>query len=573
MKKQGRNEKRRLALGPPSGRFLKTPAPVERPKVDDRKVWTAVDGLARAKDVQGIQNLIMELRDIDVTRAENLIQLIKLKYPECYRLLLRLDGRGSDSYTSEIVDEVVLNQTPAAVAAAKKDNTMRNVKGALARARKNRNNRLAGIPEIDRYVLAAEEEPEFVTDPDEGGMDFGDDLGAEGDEGVLDLDALDLDLGDMDLPGEEGDLGEDDACGCPEGTEKECVPVEDEEGEGEEGEGEEHEEEETEEEEEEEHEEGGEEEGEEDEEGEEKPAKKDKKKESSFMLQRLLTERELDALREANFDLVLFGADGEDPHYAVFANGYPVAEIRQSDQSNLKGEFKDMFLRESYAGVVKEHIKAMGVVDTLRGANARFYAAAAFEGEVAANLKKQVTASMQEEQRQKLAELKDRLLNVTAMVLEGSIKNYYGENALKASLQAQMKRLGMNDNAAIDAIEAAWKTAAAPYFEEVLNRADQLLGAHADVLQHHAEEIARREWTHPGYESEDMIVPTTAATTDVVPRNVPLVSGPVAPERPVQAGTNQAWDKDYWRNKLQFSKRLANASQANIAGFVGRLKK
>jgi hypothetical protein len=369
----------------------------------------------------------------------------------------------------------------------------------------------------------------------------------------LDLDELDLEELDIELEGEEeGEV-------CPPG----CVPAE------EEAEEEALEDEEAEEE--------GAEEGEEEElateASTEKPAE-----EPNVVVQRVYTDDELESLAAARFDFVLFNENSEDPHYAVFAEGSPLCEIHRADLTFDPGAY-ELFTRDSYKDRLRESIASFGVVKTLNTVKARFYATAAYEGNIAEEMKKEIQAGMDGERREALADLKDSLLNVVGVVSEGSIKNYWGENPLKEALVKQLGNVGVQPNAAIDVIEAAWKVAAAPYFEFIVNKADELLGAPAEVLGHHTTEISAMEWRHPGHEPESDFIPT-APTQASVPTSVPIAT----PHRTVEAATEQTqapeppasggqWDRNYWRQRLGMSKKLTAASTNAFAALSNKFKK
>jgi len=454
-----------------------------------------------------------------------------------------------------------------------------------------RHNAMEQLRENLRSRRVAEEDPENdifeVEEEDLDDMDFGD----EEEEG---LDLSDLDVDDLaDLTDEDLEEPDDEACPpCPpcagaegeEETEEEAAEGEEEEAaEGEEEEAAEGEEEETAEGEEEETAEGEEEDDKEDKKKDKKkdkkdaaaaPAKKDAEAEDTepgFLVQRLFTEKELAEVKDASFDLTLFNENSDDPHYVVTANGYPIAEIRQSDQ-NFKGGFSDLFLRPAYKNSIREGIKVFGPVQALHEVKARFYATAAYEGEVAEVLKQDITAGLERQQKERLAELKDNYLNVASMVLEGSIKNFWGENELKAALQAQMRKVGISENTSIDLIEGAWREAAAPYFQSVLEKADELMGAHPDVMKHYAEQIARLEWRHPGYETEEAI--PSRLTQHAA--SVPLTTGPSFPqerEAAVEAEDGVVLDKDYWKGVLRMGSKYMTASTNNYADFQKRLQK
>jgi hypothetical protein len=628
MKRKSKNYKRAGPLYPDKSNEV----------LDDQKVLLRVDELARQKDVMGLKQLIESVTNFDVDRGEILIQSIKLKHPEMHRLLLKEEGRGYDSYTDQVVDEQTVSQGSKAMKRrtrkARRSPASRSLR---ARREYGRPSRLSVEDlegdldtevyldemdlqepiELDDYVLELDEneiEPDWLHEQEvEEGYEMPardlksllasrrrrrarrladgrtmprrrrrfaeeDDLVIEEGEGEgfdfeeLDLDELDLDgldIGDEDLEGMEDDELEGET--CPPGQELKCVPSEDEDEDEKEEDEDEKEEEEAEKEEEDEEEEGE----------EEKEASA-----SGILVERLYNDHDLVDLKDAEWTLIPFGmkngqATAEDPHYVLFADGNPVASVHFSDQ-NLQGH-EAMFTRPSYPERIKEGIKRFGVAETFKQIKARYYSATAFKGDVAKHVKADVQKKLEAERREKLAELKDHFLNTTALVLEGSVKNYWGENPLKEALQAHIVSLGVDENRAIDLIEASWKDAASDYFEVVVNKADELMGAHPEVLRHHASEISNMKWRHPGYEPEDDSIPVAGSNQRRGFANVPVATSshtqqaapaPVQPtpdpeSRPASPSERRA----AWKDQLGLNRKFVNATSANFGKFQSRIKK
>ncbi len=585
--------------------------------IDDGALMALVDELALAEDVDKLLHLAHELADVDPDRAEMVLQTIKLKYPNMYNRLQKAEGIFDDwSLTSKIVDGETRREAMRYRSRRRplRDSTSRpRLGGGLRsyrrerdmkedayteegleeeeprplRRRRRRPGRRSRLSDLARPVRrrprrAMEGDPlgedrlkgkgtekktktERPAGPEDPlsyksfeeymkKMKKGRSLKTAQDEDdsepeVLDLEdlELDLDLEGLELDEEVLEELEGEEAICPPG----CVPAEEAEEEAEEEE--EGEEEEKEEEE-------AEEEGAEEEEEEEK---KEAAATGPVLVQRIFTDEDLDALKDAKFDFILF--QGESPKYAVFAGGHPLCEIHQADQ-NLKGEAADLFFLDSYKERIKEGIAHFGVAETFKTVKARFYATAAYEGDVAEKMKKAVRTEYDGERKEALAELKEKFLNTMALVVEGSIKNYWSENPLKEATVRSFGSLNIPPNVCIDKLEAAWRQAGAEYFEMLVNRADELMGAPADVVKHHAAEIASMEWRHPGYEPEDHTIPTVTARSQVepaVPKSVPIVThgGPAAvPREAATEGESKKWNAKEWKEKMRLGQKLAVAN-------------
>lgn len=285
----------------------------------------------------------------------------------------------------------------------------------------------------------------------------------------------------------------------------------------------------------------------------------------------------------ADVELDLFNEDSENPHYTVMVKGEPVAKIALSDQA-LPPEHSDMFLQDEYPQTVLEGIENFGIQDTLQSVHARYYASKAYEGAVAAKMKEAAMADLAAESRRHIAKVKDDLSNVAALVIEGSLKNYIVTNPLRDALVQQMRRAGVDADAAVDLVEEAFREAGATYFNTILAKAEEWMGAPKEAMEHHVKEITGMSYRHPGYAlaSEEDDIPEAIEpeevpqmTTASVPRNVPLrTAGAPAPQaRTAEASQNLSgnWqaDKAAWKSRLNLFGRVASVALAN----AGKLDK
>lgn len=570
-------------------------------KLDDRKLQRYCDKLAEELAIADLKDFLEKLAAVDLDRAENLLQLLKFKYPKAYRLLLN-EKKTSGPLSSELLDSHAINA--ATRAAGREERVMSLRKNLPRRRRRLADRRPSGRRPLPRRALldSIDERPrsKYLEESDlrpprrrRAEEDrapfpkrrrrrkseeiaprprrrfFNREKEAQDDpmlpEEEFGFEFEDLSLDDLDLEGlelEEEEALEEEAleeeAPCPEGQEMQCVPIE------------EVEDEEAEEEEEKEEEEG---EDDDDEDGEGETAAAATKQ--NVITQPVYSSADLKKLKDAHFDFVLFGRESSDPHYAIFVMGHPLCEIRQSDQK-LQNGLEGMFLKPSYKERILEGFSTFGVEETLRSLSARFYATAAYEGDIADEMKREIRAELEEERRVALAALRDEFMNVISLVTEGSIKNYWGENPLKEATKDQFAALNIDSNTCINKIEAAWRKSAASYFEFLINKAEELMGAHGDVLKHHAAEISSMEWRHPGHEADDETIPVAASVRSTVPKTVPIVTGPATPDQQSQktAAGKKPWDRNYWRQRMRggLSTKMTTAAAGKFANFSRRTK-
>jgi hypothetical protein len=280
-------------------------------------------------------------------------------------------------------------------------------------------------------------------------------------------------------------------------------------------------------------------------------------------------------------ELNLFHEDSDNPHYTVMVKGEPVAKIALADQT-LPQDQHELFLQPDYPQFVLEGIEQFGLADTLQSVHARYYAAKAFEGAVAAEMKKSAAADMVGESRRHIAKVKDDLGNVAALVIEASLKNYIVENPLRDALVQQMRSAGVDADSAVDLVEEGFRQAGSQYFTMILSKAEEWMGAPKEAMAHHIKEITGMNYRHPGYAVADAEVdgeiPEAVETEEApmismasVPRNVPLRT--MAPGMPAQASARTSsaqftgdWqtDKNAWKQKLNLFGHVAGKSMANV---------
>jgi hypothetical protein len=257
------------------------------------------------------------------------------------------------------------------------------------------------------------------------------------------------------------------------------------------------------------------------------------KAEAEAIFEPLAVVADLEALdftaAENKIDMVLVGSE-EDPRYLVVVNGSPVAAIH-ANSVDMPEEHRGMFFDEDYPKWIMQGIETVGLSKTLDSLNAKYFAARALEGDVFKAAEAKVAADQDEERRMKLATLKDNLLSHVAIIIEGSLKNYWQDNPLKDALLSEFRKSGLKSDAAVHHIEAAFRSGGTEYFDFVMKTAAEWLGKPREIIEHYISEIGASNYRYPQMEGEyDDEIPEApmhafAEATqegDVLPRNVPL---------------------------------------------------
>jgi len=176
-------------------------------------------------------------------------------------------------------------------------------------------------------------------------------------------------------------------------------------------------------------------------------------------------------------------------------------------------------------------------------------------------------SDMAADHQTRMAETKDHLINAANIVLQGSLKNYILENPLKDALVARMRAAGVDEVAAVNAVEDAWMEAAPQFFSATLAKAEEWLGAPEGVLEHHIKEISAMHYRHPGFgPSQEEIAVAAQVQHSSIPTSVPVrttASVPYTPQQRRAAAPSGQWDKETWKQRLNLPGRVAQASMAN----------
>ncbi len=273
----------------------------------------------------------------------------------------------------------------------------------------------------------------------------------------------------------------------------------------------------------------------------------------------------LAGVRADRVTLVRANENTDDPHYLVLVDGDPIAKVALSYQpESLQRDHSELFTGEDYPKFVLEGIQEFGLAEALQHVHARLYAAAANSGDVASQMRQAAVQDMEVDHRQRLADMKDGLINTAEIVLQGSLKNYILENPLKDSLVSLMLTAGVHESAAVNIVEDAWQTSAGNYFTAILKKAEEWLGAAPEVLEHHMNEIQGMSYRRPQVTASDEIAPAPVAP-EHVPVNVPVQTYASAQPAPQPQGDDWTSQRKEWGKKLNLHGRVAQASLANYS--------
>jgi hypothetical protein len=171
---------------------------------------------------------------------------------------------------------------------------------------------------------------------------------------------------------------------------------------------------------------------------------------------------------DADVDMVLFQYDEENPSWAVFASGKPVAEIQLLDQPN-SADIRPLFLSKSYADTVKTACSKDGLQKTLEGIKARPYAVAIEKSAAMTQIRKELKAEQEDAVREARAEAAQDLMTSLGLVLTAMNKGFILENPLKNALYTSLSAMGVATP--VQTVEAAFEKAGPEFFETAINQA------------------------------------------------------------------------------------------------------
>lgn len=246
---------------------------------------------------------------------------------------------------------------------------------------------------------------------------------------------------------------------------------------------------------------------------------------------------EIASTEGAALDMLLFGAETDNPHWSIFADGKPLAEIQLQDQENPE-EIKEVFTSDDYPKHVQEACStSMGIIGTLKALGARWYAGVTTTGYVAEEARSAAAEDLEAEYAQRLAHLREDLLNTINLAITASNKGSRGlfvENTLKSALAEAFRQAGVPNARQI--VNEVWVEAAQEYMGGVLKTAEKWMGYSPEAMNEVTKEILGTS-IEPTDEEEPVEEPTVeetqatqASKTGIV--NVPVRTAHVRPHAP-----------------------------------------
>jgi aminopeptidase N len=259
--------------------------------------------------------------------------------------------------------------------------------------------------------------------------------------------------------------------------------------------------------------------------------------------------------REGEISMALFNADKQFPHYAVFFNGRPLAEISLKDQDRPQ-EIKQAFVSDDYAKHVVETCTSMGAKETLDALHAKYYVGVTTKGELAQRAASMAEAKLEAAYAERLAALKENFLNTVNLAIAASNKGSKGlfvENNLKVALKDSIRRAGVANPAPV--IDEVWMKQASAYFDAVLSKAEEWMGYSPEAMHEVTKEILGSAGVEEEEEPKDMTVEeaqnSVAESAAKGIRNVPIVTA--------SAQEHESTDlKSYYRGVMKFNSRLSS---------------
>ena len=198
----------------------------------------------------------------------------------------------------------------------------------------------------------------------------------------------------------------------------------------------------------------------------------------------------LENVSVSDLSMTLYDEELDNPHYNLDVEGKPVAAIFLQDQPKPE-ELRASFVNTTvYAKNFCDAVEKLGLKEVLRETKARLWAAKVEKSKFAQDVRAKVEASFNDNYVTKVAEVKDNLVHALNIVFAGLNKNFFTDvdNPLKAALWSEMRNRGIDD--AVEIIEAAFSSAADPFFKIAINKAEEVIAKPKDVVDELAKIIA-----------------------------------------------------------------------------------
>jgi hypothetical protein len=202
--------------------------------------------------------------------------------------------------------------------------------------------------------------------------------------------------------------------------------------------------------------------------------------------------------------MALFQAEGDDPRWAVFANGRPLAEIALSAQENSVA-IRDAFVSDAYRNILLASFgSSMRAKDILASVNARYYQAVTQQSEIQEQARSAATRQLEDEYATRLAALRENLLNTINLAVAASLKGTNGlfvKNGLRTAMVEAMRAAGVQSAGPI--VRAAFAKSATGYFADILKQAEKWLSYAPESLSEVRAEVLGSDGAEEDDEAEE----------------------------------------------------------------------
>lgn len=191
----------------------------------------------------------------------------------------------------------------------------------------------------------------------------------------------------------------------------------------------------------------------------------------------------------ADFFLSLFNEDAENPHYAVFMNGRPLAQFSLMDQDRPE-EIKDAFISAEFAEHVAQTLDQFSPAEVLESLKAKYYYSVINHGKVAERAASVAEEQLEDQYISRLAALKEEFLNTVQLAFRASNKGSNGQfikNNMKAALRQALREAGVVNPMGL--VDEVWANHAGEYFNAILNKAEEWMGYSPEALHEVTKEI------------------------------------------------------------------------------------
>jgi len=230
---------------------------------------------------------------------------------------------------------------------------------------------------------------------------------------------------------------------------------------------------------------------------------------------------------EAELDMVLFGSDSDNPCWSVFANAQPMAAIYLQDQRNADTqEMKELFVSDQYKDLVLEGCASpIGAKETLTELKARWYASVVDESDLAAKAEERAASKLEDSFAERLANLKESLLNHANLAITASMKGMFVDNPLRNQLVHAFQKANVANGDEV--VNEIFEVAGQEFFSGIIAQAEKWMGYSPEAMGDLTKEILAAKTVLPKTEEQevrDMQRHARSASHDHNIVNVPIVT-------------------------------------------------